>query len=92
MDFGLLQAFADTAIDVHNSDHGQRFELFFMTWVIVRRFTKPITAAVQKLSDTQTLNTSLLAKHAEQIGKHEEILVNHEKRIIILETDKTKGE
>lgn len=79
-DFGVIKAFADSASDLHNSDHGARLETFIFVWIIVKRFTKPISSAVQKLVIAHEANAQKLAMHDAKIE-------SHDKRLGVLETD-----
>lgn len=92
MDFGSLQAFASTAADLHSSDNGARVEIALFVWVVVKKFTRPITVAVQSLVQGHKENSTLIESHTSILSKHSERIENHEKRIVVLEVDQTKGE
>lgn len=87
IDFGSLKAFADTALEAHGSDHGQRLELAAFIYFIVKRFTKPISAAVKELTLAHNTNSVQISEHSKRIDEHSGKLIDHERRIEGLEND-----
>lgn len=88
--FGSVKAIAESAKDLHSSDNGNRIELFIFIWVVVKRFTKPISAAVQSLAAGQQTSLVQITKNTEKIKEHDAKIENHETRIGELETDVNK--
>jgi hypothetical protein len=92
MDFESLKAIAEVLSGLHASDHGGRLETFVFIYFIVKRFTKPISSAVQKLAQGHEINSRSIDEHSAKLNIHSSRLDNHETRIVVLETDKKKGE
>jgi hypothetical protein len=93
MDLLSVQALAESINMAHSSDFGARAEVAIFAWFLVRRFTKPISQAVEKLVVAHETNSLRLSEHSKQLDEHEGRLDSHEKRIVVLEIDKQiKGE
>jgi len=87
LDFEILKAITETVAEIHNSSVGGRYETFIFILIVVYRFTKPISKAVQKLADAHAVNATNITDHSKLISNHSEKIENHERRIGVLETD-----
>lgn len=93
MEIEMFKTFGESALDLHQLGGLSMIILMVYLYFLVQKATRPVIKAIENLVISNNAQDTMIKIHEGRLDDHGRALEVHEKRIVVLETDKqTKGE